>query len=287
VRITRREAVTRLAVLAAGAPIIGSLPGAAACAPKETDRPKLSGPLGLQLYTLRTEMERDVAETLARVAEIGYEEVEFAGYFGHSPSEIRRFLADAGLETDLIFNHGMEIREFAAHTLLPDATGREAMATYFRPFLLLARASRAGFILDSQTWKAHRHWAEALGAHDAELHDANRDSIAFIAGFVLDLISIVLIIIPVAVAVLRKMGVDDVWFCIMFLIMIQTSYLTPPMAPAIFYLRGISPPEIRLVDMYRGVMPFIGLEVIALAMVMLWPALALWLPETLFAMRDF
>jgi len=97
VRITRREAVTRLAVLAAGAPIIGSLPGAAACAPKETDRPKLSGPLGLQLYTLRTEMERDVAETLARVAEIGYEEVEFAGYFGHSPSEIRRFLADAGL----------------------------------------------------------------------------------------------------------------------------------------------------------------------------------------------
>ena len=58
------------------------------------------------------------------------------------------------------------------------------------------------------------------------------------------------------------------WFCIVFLIVIQTSYLTPPMAPAIFYLRGISPPEIRLMDMYRGVMPFIALEVIALAMVM-------------------
>ena len=107
-------------------------------------------------------------------------------------------------------------------------------------------------------------------------------AIAFIAGFVLDLISIVLIIIPVAIEILRKMGVNDVWFCIMFLIVIQTSYLTPPMAPAIFYLRGISPPEIKLADMYRGVVPFIILELIVLALVWLFPALALWLPEVVF-----
>jgi tripartite ATP-independent transporter DctM subunit len=106
--------------------------------------------------------------------------------------------------------------------------------------------------------------------------------LAFMAGFVLDLISIILIIIPVAVAVLRTMGVDDVWFCIMFLVVIQTSYLTPPMAPAIFYLRGISPPEIRLSDMYRGVLPFIALEFICLGLVMAFPGLALWLPEVLF-----
>ena len=106
--------------------------------------------------------------------------------------------------------------------------------------------------------------------------------IAFIAGFVLDLISIVLIIIPVAIAVLRTMGVDDVWFCIMFLVVIQTSYLTPPMAPAIFYLRGISPPEIRLSDMYRGVVPFIVLEFICLGLVMAFPEIALWLPEVVF-----
>ncbi len=98
----------------------------------------------------------------------------------------------------------------------------------------------------------------------------------------LDLISIVLIIIPVAVAVLRKMGVDDVWFCIMFLIVIQTSYLTPPMAPAIFYLRGISPPEIKLADMYRGVIPFILLELVVLALVYWFPGLALWLPSVVF-----
>ena len=106
--------------------------------------------------------------------------------------------------------------------------------------------------------------------------------IAFIAGFVLDLISIILIIIPVSVAVLRAMGVDDVWFCIMFLVVIQTSYLTPPMALAIFYLRGISPPEIRLGDMYRGVLPFIALEFICLGAIMIWPDLALKLPELLF-----
>lgn len=107
-------------------------------------------------------------------------------------------------------------------------------------------------------------------------------ALAFVAGFVLDLISIVLIIIPVAIAILRKMGVDEVWFCIMFLIVIQTSYLTPPMAPAIFYLRGISPPEITLRDMYRGVVPFILLELVVLALVYVFPALALWLPSVVF-----
>jgi S-methylmethionine-dependent homocysteine/selenocysteine methylase len=92
------------------------------------------------------------------------------------------FLADAGIETDLIFNHGVEIREFAAHTLLPDPSGREAIANYFRDFLALAKQHDAGFILDSQTWKAHPHWAQDLGATDAELRDANLDSLQFISG---------------------------------------------------------------------------------------------------------
>ena len=92
------------------------------------------------------------------------------------------FLCDGGIETDLIFNQGIEIREFAAHTLLPDEQGREALANYFRGFLKLARESGTGFILDSQTWKAHRHWADDLGATEEELKQANLDSIAFIAG---------------------------------------------------------------------------------------------------------
>ncbi|MBH67461.1 MAG: C4-dicarboxylate ABC transporter permease [Rhodospirillaceae bacterium] len=106
--------------------------------------------------------------------------------------------------------------------------------------------------------------------------------ITFIAGFVLEFISIMIIVVPVAVAVLRTMGVDDVWFCIMFLIVIQTSYLTPPMAPAIFFLRGISPPELRLADMYRGVVPFIILHFVCLGLIIMFPGLALWLPEIMF-----
>ena len=115
--------------------------------------------------------------------------------------------------------------------------------------------------------------------------------LAFIAGFVLDLISIILIIIPIAIPLIEKIefyGMDPSqvksWFCVLFLIVIQTSYLTPPMAPAIFYLRGISPPEIKLSHMYKGVAPFIALEVIALALVILFPGLALWLPEQMWAL---
>lgn len=92
------------------------------------------------------------------------------------------FLMDAGLETDMIFNHGIEIREFAAHTILPDPKGRDALASYFRRFLTLAREQNAGFIIDSQTWKAHMHWAADLDATEEELEHANRDSVAFIAG---------------------------------------------------------------------------------------------------------
>ena len=91
------------------------------------------------------------------------------------------FLADAGIETDLIFNHGVEIREFASHTLLPNPTSREIVANYFRRFLSLAKNFDAGFILDSQTWKAHLHWAEDLGTTEQELCLANKDSVAFIA----------------------------------------------------------------------------------------------------------
>lgn len=91
------------------------------------------------------------------------------------------FLADAGVETDLIFNHGIEIREFAAHTLLPDPKGRAALSRYFEGFLALAKQQNAGFILDTVTWKAHRHWADKLGATDADLKTANEECVRFIA----------------------------------------------------------------------------------------------------------
>ena len=91
------------------------------------------------------------------------------------------FLTDAGIETDLIFNHGMEIREFAAHTLLSDEHGRLAVANYLRGFLALAQDTGTGFVLDSQTWKTHMHWADDLGASEGELRDANHDAISLIS----------------------------------------------------------------------------------------------------------
>ncbi len=92
------------------------------------------------------------------------------------------FLMDAGLETDIIFNHGVDIPEFAAHTLLPDPKGREVLATYLRGFLELANTTGAGLILDSQTWKAHMQWAKDLGASEEDLRQANHNSVAFISG---------------------------------------------------------------------------------------------------------
>jgi len=103
----------------------------------------------------------------------------------------------------------------------------------------------------------------------------------FIAGFFLEWISILLIFLPIFMPFVLSAGMEPVWFCMLVLIMIQTSYLTPPMAPAIFYLRGIAPPEIKLTEMYRGVLPFIVIQLIGLLIIMAFPETALWLPERL------
>jgi tripartite ATP-independent transporter DctM subunit len=109
--------------------------------------------------------------------------------------------------------------------------------------------------------------------------------ILFIAGFFLDWISIVLIFIPIFVPLVKLAGFDPVWFCILCLIMIQTGYLTPPMAPAIFYLRAVAPPEITIRDMYRGVVPFILLQLVTLFITLAWPGLVTWLPSVMLQLR--
>ncbi|WP_297777441.1 TRAP transporter large permease subunit [uncultured Roseovarius sp.] len=106
--------------------------------------------------------------------------------------------------------------------------------------------------------------------------------LTFIAGFILELISVVLIIVPIAIPLIVSYGFDPLWFSIVFLVVLQTSYLTPPMAPAIFYMRAIAPPEITLKHMYRGVMPFIAMQLLTLALVIVFPALATWLPAQLY-----
>lgn len=105
--------------------------------------------------------------------------------------------------------------------------------------------------------------------------------IIFVLGIVLDWVSIVLIVVPIFAPLLSVAGIDEVWFAVMAIIMIQTSYLTPPMAPSIFYLRGIAPPEMTYKDMYLGVIPFVGLQLLVLVIIALYPPTATYLPEIL------
>ena len=110
-------------------------------------------------------------------------------------------------------------------------------------------------------------------------------AIIFIAGFFLDWISIVLIFVPIFTPLAKTAGFDAVWFCVLFLVLIQTSYLTPPMAPAIFYLRAVAPPAITIGHMYRGVVPFILMQLVTLGLTMAFPQLVTWLPTQMLQFR--
>ena len=106
--------------------------------------------------------------------------------------------------------------------------------------------------------------------------------ILFALGCVLDWVSVVLIAVPIFLPVLEAFGIDPIWFGTMAILVIQTSYLTPPMAPAIFYLRSIAPPEMSFGDMYRGVVPFVGIQLLLLVIVWAFPSLATALPTWFF-----
>jgi tripartite ATP-independent transporter DctM subunit len=110
-------------------------------------------------------------------------------------------------------------------------------------------------------------------------------SITFLAGFMLDPLVIILVIVPIAHPLVTAAGFDIVWFCVLFLVMLQTAYLTPPMAPSIFYLRGIAPPEITLRHMYIGIWPFIGLQLVVVVLICVFPNTVTWLPNLLLTGR--
>jgi tripartite ATP-independent transporter DctM subunit len=101
----------------------------------------------------------------------------------------------------------------------------------------------------------------------------------FLLGFFLDWIEITLIVLPLVAPVVTELGFDIVWFTVLFAVCLQTSFLTPPVGFALFYLKGVAPPEVRLSTIYRGVLPFIVLQLIGLMLIFRWPAIALWLPS--------
>jgi tripartite ATP-independent transporter DctM subunit len=107
----------------------------------------------------------------------------------------------------------------------------------------------------------------------------------FVLGFVIDFIEITFVVVPIVGPVLLALGIDPVWLGVLMGINLQTSFLTPPFGFALFYLRGVAPPQVTTAHLYRGVLPFIGLQLLALALVWSFPALATWLPALLYGAR--
>jgi tripartite ATP-independent transporter DctM subunit len=106
--------------------------------------------------------------------------------------------------------------------------------------------------------------------------------VMFLLGFMLDFIEIIFVVVPIVGPVLLAMGLDPIWLGIMMTINLQTSFLTPPFGFALFYLRGVAPVEITTGQIYKGVMPFIGIQLMMLAILAMWPNLALWLPAMIY-----
>lgn len=106
--------------------------------------------------------------------------------------------------------------------------------------------------------------------------------LTFILGMFLDDFAIMFITIPLFLPIVRDLGFDPVWFAILYVLSMQTAYLTPPFGYNLFYMRSVAPPEITIYDIYWAAIPFIVLQVIGLALVVMFPQIALWLPSVLF-----
>ena len=106
--------------------------------------------------------------------------------------------------------------------------------------------------------------------------------VIFLLGFILDFIEITFVVVPIVGPVLLAMGLDPIWLGVMIALNLQTSFLTPPFGFALFYLRGVTPPSVPTSAIYRGVMPFIVIQLLMLVILSLWPGLATWLPSQLY-----
>jgi tripartite ATP-independent transporter DctM subunit len=100
-----------------------------------------------------------------------------------------------------------------------------------------------------------------------------------VLGMYIDWLGIILIIVPLFTPIAKALGLDPIWFAMLVILTLQTSYLTPPFATAIFYLKGIAPPEVKTTDIYKGVFPFVGLQVAGILLCILFPKIITILPR--------
>jgi TRAP-type mannitol/chloroaromatic compound transport system permease large subunit len=106
--------------------------------------------------------------------------------------------------------------------------------------------------------------------------------VIFLLGLILDFIEIIFVVVPIVGPILLAMGLDPVWLGVMFALNLQTSFLTPPFGFSLFYLRGVTPRSVPTSTMYKGVIPFIGIQIFMLVVAYLWPDLITWLPEQVY-----
>lgn len=106
--------------------------------------------------------------------------------------------------------------------------------------------------------------------------------ILFLLAMVLDPVGIMLITLPVFMPLVAMHGFDPIWFGILFIIMMEIGYMTPPFGFNLFYLKGVAPPEVTMGDIYRSIVPYTIVELVGLAIIIMFPAIALWLPRMLF-----
>ena len=104
----------------------------------------------------------------------------------------------------------------------------------------------------------------------------------FLLGFILDFIEITYVVLPVVAPIILSMGVDPIWFAILIAINLQTSFLTPPFGFAIFYLKSVIPKDISTIDIYKGVLPFILIQLITMLLIIMVPEITTWLPNKIF-----
>ena len=107
-------------------------------------------------------------------------------------------------------------------------------------------------------------------------------AVMFVLGFFLDFIEIVFVVVPIVGPILLQMELNPIWLGVMIALNLQTSFLTPPFGFALFYLRGVAPPRVTTMDIYRGVAPFVVIQLVGLGVVAAFPSLATWLPKALF-----
>lgn len=105
--------------------------------------------------------------------------------------------------------------------------------------------------------------------------------VMFILGFFIDIVEIIYIVVPLVAPVLFVMGAHPIWLGIMMSVILQTSFLTPPFGFSLFYLKGVAPPEVKTSHIYKGIIPFVGLQLLALVILWVWPGIITWLPSLL------